>query len=211
MKYGFILLIILSVGITSCTIEKKLYSSGYHIEWLHEGKTSEKTYSHFEKHNESNLLSNTSEKIDLIVSSEDTRTVYNTSLQTPSDTVIPENPSKTEEEYVTPNVHSSEIPNSYKPEDIVLTEKDQAKLDRLTNWLINSAILSIFPFYFLYIPIFIINLFAISKIRRLAELSPYKSYYLKKIKQYWRIIIWPLYLLALIIVIFLILLALYGF
>jgi hypothetical protein len=211
MKYGFILLIILSVGITSCTIEKKLYSSGYHIEWLHEGKTSEKTSSPFEKQNESNLLSNTSEKIDLIVCSEDTRTVYNTSLKTPSDTVTPENPSKTEEEYVTPNVHSSEIPNSYKPEDIVLTEKDQAKLDRLTNWLINSAILSIFPFYFLYVPIFIINLFAISKIRRLAEFSPYKSYYLKKIKQYWRIIIWPLYLLALIIVIGLVLIALYGY
>jgi hypothetical protein len=211
MKYGFILFIIFSVGITSCTIEKKLYSSGYHIEWLHETNKPQKISSHFENHYIPTPSSHTSEKVDSIEYFEEKSTLIRPEISAPLDTVIPENPSKTEEEYLSPNTHSSEIKNTYDPENIILTQKDQARLDRLTQWLITSAILSILPFYFLYVPIFLVNLLTIRKIKRLAEFSPYKTYYLNKIIQYWRIIIWPLYLLGLLIIIFLILLALYGY
>ncbi len=126
------------------------------------------------------------------------------------DTVIPDNPAKTDEEYVTPNIITGGNPEPYDSGNIVLSARDKAKLDHLANYLITSAILTIFPFYFLYLPLLLINLAIINKIKRLAKFSPHESYYLNKIKKYWRIMCWPLYIIGVAFIILLLLLAVYG-
>ena len=198
------------VGVTSCTFEKKLYSSGYHIEWLHTKNEKQEFTSPTENEEVTTPVLSASENSDLMVVPEEFKTIPTSELTLSSDTVIPENPSKADEEYVTPGIHSNDFLNSNDQENLVLTEKDKAKLDRLTKWLITSAILSIFPLYFLYVPILVINLLIIDKIQRLAKLSHNETYYSRKIKQYWRIIIWPLYVMAFFILLLIVLLALYG-
>ncbi len=210
MKYRFILFAMVCAGVTSCTFEKKLYSSGYHIEWLHAKKEKQEFTSPNENEEVSTPVLSASESSDVMLVPEEFKTIPTSELTLSSDTVIPENPSKADEEYVTPGVHSNDFLNSNDQENLVLTEKDKAKLDRLTKWLITSAILSIFPLYFLYVPILVINLLIIDKIQRLAKLSHNETYYSRKIKQYWRIIIWPLYVMAFFILLLIVLLALYG-
>jgi hypothetical protein len=210
MKYRFILFAMVCAGVTSCTFEKKLYSSGYHIEWLHTKNEKQEFTSPNENKEVSTPVLSASESSDVMLVPEEFKTIPTSELTLSSDTVIPENPSKADEEYVTPGVHSNDFLNSSDQENLVLTEKDKAKLDRLTKWLITSAILSIFPLYFLYVPILVINLLIIDKIQRLAKLSHNETYYSRKIKQYWRIIIWPLYVMAFFILLLIVLLALYG-
>ena len=126
------------------------------------------------------------------------------------DTIVPTNPAKTDEEYVTGNVVEPGGPISLETENTPLNEKEKAELDRRTKYLIISAVLTIFPLYFLYMPLLFINLLVIKKIRMLAKRSPYESYYLNKIKQYWRIMRWPLYVLGIALLLILFFLAVYG-
>ncbi len=189
-------------------MEKKLYSSGYYVEWFHSKKDTQEFYEPEEIH--SLPLISASENSSIILP-EETRSVlpiHKTILE--EDTIVPNNPAKTDEEYVTPNAVTGGTPEAYDLENNFLNEKEKAELDRRTKYLIISAVLTIFPLYFLYMPLLFINLLVIKKIRMLAKRSPYESYYLNKIKQYWRIMCWPLYVIGFAFLIVLFLLAIYG-
>ena len=212
MKYRIFLALISCIALSSCSMEKQLYSSGYHVEWFHSKKDAQELYEPEEIH--SLPLISASENSSIILP-EETRSVlpiHENVLE--EDTIVPSNPAKTDEEYVTPNFVTGGTPEAYDLENNFLNEKEKAELDRRTKYLIISAVLTIFPFSFLYMPLLFINLLVIKKIRMLAKRSPNESYYLNKIKQYWRIICWPLYIMGvavlLVIILLAILLAIYG-
>ena len=212
MKNRIFLAIISCIALSSCSMEKQLYSSGYHVEWFHSKKDAQELYEPEEIH--SLPLISASENSSIILP-EETRSVlpiHENVLE--EDTIVPSNPAKTDEEYVTPNFVTGGTPEAYDLENNFLNEKEKAELDRRTKYLIVSAILTIFPLYILYMPLLFINLLVIKKIRMLAKRSPNESYYLNKIKQYWRIICWPLYIMGvavlLVIILLAILLAIYG-
>lgn len=189
-------------------MEKKLYSSGYHIEWLHSRKENQE-FDAPEANNALHLLA-ASENSSIILPEETSSILPIHENVLEKDTIVPSNPAKTDEEYVTPNFVTGGTPEAYDLENNFLNEKEKAELDRRTKYLIISAILTIFPLYFLYMPLLFINLLVIKKIRMLAQRSPNESYYLNKIKQYWRIICWPLYLMGVAVFLLIILLAIYG-
>ena len=208
MKYRICFSIISCLLLFSCSMEKKLYSSGYHVEWFHSKKDTQEFYEPEEIH--SLPLISASENSSIILP-EETRSVlpiHENVLE--EDTIVPSNPAKTDEEYVTPNFVTGGTPEAYDLENNFLNEKEKAELERRTKYLIISAILTIFPLYFLYMPLLFINLLVIKKIRMLAKRSPYESYYLNKIKQYWRIMRWPLYVLGIALLLILFFLAVYG-
>lgn len=208
MKYRICFSIISCLLLFSCSMEKKLYSSGYHIEWLHSRKENQE-FDAPEANHALPLLS-ASENSSIILPDE-TRSVLPIHENVlGKDTIVPSNPSKTDEEYVTGNVVEPGAPISHETENTPLNEKERAQLDRRTKYLIISAVLTIFPLYFLYMPLLFINLLVIKKIRMLAQRSPNESYYLNKIKQYWRIMCWPLYLMGVALLLLIILLAIYG-
>lgn len=190
MNYRFFIGLFTCICFFSCSIEKKLYSPGYHVEWFQLNSKSQKT--DFHKEPDATQIISASENSEVLLNSE----VYpSPSIKlevTLKDTVIPDNPAKTDEEYVTPEFNNDESQQLYSTENIVITPKDAAKIDALTKYLIKSAILSI-PFFYLYIPILLTNLIVIERIKRYARFSPYQNYYLEKIKKYWRIMRWPLY------------------
>ena len=208
MKYRICFTIISCLLLFSCSMEKKLYSSGYHVEWFHSKKDTQEFYEPEEIH--SLPLISASENSSIILP-EETRSVlpiHENVLE--EDTIVPTNPAKTDEEYVTGNVVEPGGAISLETENTPLNEKERQQLDRRTKYLIISAVLTIFPLYFLYMPLLFINLLVIKKIRMLAKRSPNESYYLNKIKQYWRIICWPLYLMGVAVLLVIILLAIYG-
>ena len=208
MKYRICFTIISCLLLFSCSMEKKLYSSGYHVEWFHSKKDTQEFYEPEEIH--SLPLISASENSSIILP-EETRSVlpiHENVLE--EDTIVPTNPAKTDEEYVTGNVVEPGGPISLETENTPLNEKEREQLDRRTKYLIISAVLTIFPLSFLYMPLLFINLLVIKKIRMLAKRSPYESYYLNKIKQYWRIMCWPLYVIGFAFLIVLFLLAIYG-
>jgi hypothetical protein len=189
-------------------MEKKLYSSGYHIEWLHSRKENQEFDAPEANHALPLLAASENSSIILPEETRSVLPIHENVLE--KDTIVPSNPSKTDEEYVTGNVVEPGAPISLETENAPLNEKEKAKLDRLTNYLIISAILSIFPLYIFYIPILLINLKVINTIKLLARRSPYENIYLKEIKKYWRIICWPLYLMGVAVLLLIILLAIYG-
>ena len=208
MKYRIFFSLLSCITLLSCSVEKKLYSSGYHVEWFHSKKDTQEFYEPEEIH--SLPLISASENSSIILP-EETRSVlpiHENALE--EDTIVPTNPAKTDEEYVTGNVVEPGGPISLETENTPLNEKEKAELDRRTKYLIISAVLTIFPLYFLYMPLLFINLLVIKKIRMLAKRSPYESYYLNKIKQYWRIMRWPLYVLGIALLLILFFLAVYG-
>lgn len=204
MKYRICFSIISCLLLSSCSMEKKLYSSGYHIEWLHSRKENQE-FDAPEANHDLPLLA-ASENSSIILPEETSSVLPIRENVLEKDTIVPSNPSKTDEEYVTGNVVEPGAPISLENENAPLNEKEKAKLDRRTKYLITSAILTIFPLYFLYLPLLFINLTVIKKIRMLAKRSPYESYYLNKIKQYWRIMRWPLYFFGFCVLVALLLL-----
>lgn len=208
MKYRICFSIISCLLLFSCSMEKKLYSSGYHIEWLHSRKENQEFDAPEANHDLPLLAASENSSIILPEETHSVLPIHETILE--EDTIVPSNPAKTDEEYVTPNVVNGGTPISYDLENNFLNEKEKAELDRRTKYLITSAKLTIFPLSFLYLPLLFINLTVIGKIRMLAKRSPYESYYLNKIKQYWRIMRWPLYLLGIGLLLILLYLALYG-
>jgi len=189
-------------------MDKKLYSSGYHIEWIHSKKDQHELY----KPKEIQTSPPYSASLDstLILSEEASSLLPIHQNVFEKDTIIPSNPSKTDEEYVTGNVVDPGEPISLENEIKPLNAREKEKLDRLTEYLIISAVLSIFPLYFLYPLILLINLNIINKIKLLARRSPYENIYLKEIKKYWRIMSWPLYVLGVCLLLIIVLLALSG-
>lgn len=204
MKYRICFSIISCLLLFSCSMEKKLYSSGYHIEWLHSRKENQE-FDAPEANHDLPLLA-ASENSSIILPEEISSVLPIRESVLEKDTIVPSNPSKTNEEYVAGNVVEPGAPISLENENAPLNEKEKAKLDRRTKYLITSAILTIFPLYFLYLPLLFINLTVIKKIRMLAKRSPYESYYLNKIKQYWRIMRWPLYFFGFCVLVALLLL-----
>jgi hypothetical protein len=186
-------------------MEKQLYSSGYHVEWFHSKKDQQEFTA--TKEIETLPIISASENSTIILNEEVPYILPIQQKKIEADTIVPSNPAETDEEYVTPNIITRE---TYDPENTVLNAKDRVKLDRLAKYLIVSAILTIIPFYILYFPVLLINLRVINKIKRLAKFSPYESYYLNKIKKYWRIMCWPLYVIGFALFISLLVLALYG-
>ena len=208
MKYSIFLVIISCIALSSCSMEKQLYSSGYHVEWFHSKKDQQEFTA--TKEIETLPLISASENSTIILNEEAPYILPIQQKKIEADTIVPSNPAETDEEYVTPNIITRETPEPYDPENTVLNAKDRVKLDRLAKYLIVSAILTIIPFYILYFPVLLINLSVINKIKRLAKFSPYESYYLNKIKKYWRIMCWPLYVIGFALFISLLVLALYG-
>ncbi len=205
MKYSIFLVIISCIALSSCSMEKQLYSSGYHVEWFHSKKDQQEFTA--TKEIETLPIISASENSTIILNEEVPYILPIQQKKIEADTIVPSNPAETDEEYVTPNIITRE---TYDPENTVLNAKDRVKLDRLAKYLIVSAILTIIPFYILYFPVLLINLRVINKIKRLAKFSPYESYYLNKIKKYWRIMCWPLYVIGFALFISLLVLALYG-
>ena len=208
MKYRICFSIISCLLLFSCSMEKKLYSSGYHIEWLHSRKENQEFDAPEANHALPLLAASENSSIILPEETRSVLPIHENVLE--KDTIVPSNPSKTDEEYVTGNVVEPGAPISLETENTPLNEKERQQLDRRTKYLIISAVLTIFPLYFLYMPLLFINLLVIKKIRMLAKRSPNESYYLNKIKQYWRIICWPLYLMGVAVLLVIILLAIYG-
>ena len=185
-----------------------MYSSGYHVEWFHSKKDTQEFYEPEEIHSLPLISASENSSITLPEETRSVLPIHENVLE--EDTIVPTNQAKTDEEYVTGNVVEPGGPISLETENTPLNEKEKAELDRRTKYLIISAVLTIFPLYFLYMPLLFINLLVIKKIRMLAKRSPYESYYLNKIKQYWRIMRWPLYVLGIALLLILFFLAVYG-
>ncbi len=212
MKNRIFLAIISCIALSSCSMEKQLYSSGYHVEWFHSRKENQEFDAPEANHALPILAASKNSSIILPEETSSVLPIHENVLE--KDTIVPSNPSKTDEDYVTRNVVEPGGAISLETENTPLNEKERAELDRRTKYLIISAVLTIFPFSFLYMPLLFINLLVIKKIRMLAKRSPNESYYLNKIKQYWRIICWPLYIMGVAVgvtvLLVIILLAIYG-
>lgn len=202
MKYYLLLLSLACLSISSCTLEKQIYSRGYHIEWRHSSHQPEKSEPVEEKQNNITIQANSNS--DEIFLTDERSYIPGATIGNSTDTIIPDNPAKTDEEYVSPEIltpKKSEQTNLAQP---TLSDENKAQLEQLTNYLIISAALTIFPFSIFYLPVLIINLSIVNKIKKLAKLSPDEGKYLEKIKIYRRIMLWPVYFLAaaLIIILF---------
>lgn len=68
MKYSYYLTILSCLALTSCSIEKKLYSPGYHIEWFHSNSKPQKIELH-EEPNATHIIS-ASENSEVLLISE---------------------------------------------------------------------------------------------------------------------------------------------
>lgn len=203
MKYSYYLTILSCLALISCSIEKKLYSPGYHIEWFHSNSKPQK----IELHEESNAtqIISASENSEILLISEVTPNLPIKQVLFLKDTVIPNNTNQSEEDYVTPNTINSQNSEPIDAKELRLSQKDEIKLSRLSKYLVASAIATIIPGIAIFYPVLlIINFFIIREIRSMAELSPYKTFYLNQIKRYWKIMLWPIYILAFAIYIFLI-------
>lgn len=202
MKYRICFSIVSCLLLFSCSMEKQLYSSGYHLEWFHrQSATSEIQNHHQEFSNAEFSISNYSE---LAPSVEVNSTAKNKTLESSRDTLIPDNTNSIEEDYVSPNSIHTQNTEAINSEELRLTQKQESKLSRLSQYLVSSAIATLIPGVAVLYPILlIINIFIIRKIRSMAELSPYKNFYLNQIRRYWKIMLWPLYVILLVSYIFL--------
>jgi hypothetical protein len=132
-------------------MEKQLYSSGYHVEWFHSKKDQQEFTE--TKEIETLPLISASENSTIILNEEAPYILPIQQQKIEVDTIVPSNPAETDEEYVTPNFVAGGTPEAYDLENNFLNEKEKAELDRGTKYLIISAVLTIFPLYFLYMPI----------------------------------------------------------
>ena len=183
-------------------MQKKLYSSGYHVEWTHYQSAISEIQNHQEEFINAEIsASNNSE---LVPSVEVNSTLKNKTLESNRDTLIPDNTNSIEEDYVSPNSIHTQNTEAINLEELRLTQKQESKLSRLSQYLVSSAIATLIPGVAILYPILlIINIFIIRKIRSMAELSPYKNFYLNQIRRYWKIMLWPLYVILLVLYIFL--------
>jgi hypothetical protein len=183
-------------------VEKKLYSSGYHIEWSHHKSTTSEIQNNYQEF--SNAVVSTSNNSESVISEEVNSTQKNKTLEFKRDTIIPNDTNSNEEDYVSPNSHNNQNTKVVNLEELRLTQKEESKLSRLSQYLVSSAIATLIPgIAILYPLLLIINFFIIRKIRSMAELSPYKNFYLNQIRRYWKIMLWPVYVLAFVSFIFL--------
>lgn len=202
MKYRIFLAIISCTALSSCSMEKQLYSSGYHVEWFHRQSATSEIQNHH--HELSNAEISTSKNSELAPSVEVNSTARNKNLESSRDTLIPDKTNSIEEDYVSPNSIHTQNTEAINLEELRLTQKQESKLSRLSQYLVSSAIATLIPGVAVLYPILlIINIFIIRKIRSMAELSPYKNFYLNQIRRYWKIMLWPVYVLAFVSFIFL--------
>lgn len=202
MKYRIFLSLLSCITLFACSVEKKLYSSGYHIEWSHHESTTSEIQNNYQEF--SNAVVSTSNNSESVISEEVNSTQKNKTLEFKRDTIIPNDTNSNEEDYVSPNSHSNQNTEVVNLEELRLTQKEESKLSRLSQYLVSSAIATLIPgIAILYPLLLIINFFIIRKIRSMAELSPYKNFYLNQIRRYWKIMLWPLYVLAFVSFIFL--------
>ena len=202
MKYRICFSIISCLLLFSCSMEKKLYSSGYHIEWTHHQSAISEIQNHHEEFINAEI--STSNNSELVPSVEVNSTLKNKNLESNRDTIIPNKTNSNEEDYVSPNSIHTQNTEVVNLEDLRLTQKQESKLSRLSQYLVSSAIATLIPgIAILYPLLLIINFFIIRKIRSMAELSPYKNFYLNQIRRYWKIMLWPVYVLAFVSFIFL--------
>ena len=202
MKYRIFLSLLSCITLFACSVEKKLYSSGYHIEWSHHKSTTSEIQNNNQEF--SNAVVSTSNNSESVISEEANATQKNKTLEFNSDTIIPNNTNSNEEDYVSPNSHNNQNTEVVNLEELRLTQKQESKLSRLSQYLVSSAIATLIPgIAILYPLLLIINFFIIRKIRSMAELSPYKNFYLNQIRRYWKIMLWPLYVLVFVSFIFL--------
>ena len=181
---------------------EEIYSSGYHVEWSHQQSTTSEIQNNYEEF--SNAIVSTSNNSELVLSEEVNATQKNKTLEFNKDTIIPNNTNSNEEDYVFPNSKNNQNTDVINLEDLRLTQKEESKLSRLSQYLVSSAIATLIPgIAILYPLLLIINFFIIRKIRSMAELSPYKNFYLNQIRRYWKIMLWPLYVLVFVSFIFL--------
>ena len=202
MKYRIFLALISCIALSSCSMEKQLYSSGYHVEWFHHQSATSEIQNHHQEF--SNAEISTSNNSELFPSVEVNSTLKNATLESNRDTIIPDNTNSNEEDYVSPSINNNQNTEVVNLEDLRLTQKQESKLSRLSQYLVSSAIATLIPgIAILYPLLLIINFFIIRKIRSMAELSPYKNFYLNQIRRYWKIMLWPVYVLAFVSFIFL--------
>lgn len=202
MKYSYYLTILSCLALTSCSIEKKLYSPGYHIEWFHSHSKPQKIELHEEPNATQTISASENSEILLISEVTPSRPIKQEVFL--KDTVIPNNANQIEEDYVSPNNIHTQNTEAINSEELRLTQKQESKLSRLSQYLVSSAIATLIPGVAVLYPILlIINIFIIRKIRSMAELSPYKNFYLNQIRRYWKIMLWPLYVILLVSYIFL--------
>lgn len=202
MKYRICFSIISCLLLFSCSMEKKLYSSGYHVEWFHHQSATSEIQNHHQEF--SNAETSTSNNSELVPSVEVNSTPKNNTIESRRDTIIPDNTNSNEDDYVSPNSIHTQNTEFINLEELRLTQKQESKLSRLSQYLVSSAIATLIPGIAILYPILlIINFFIIRKIRSMAELSPYKNYYLNQIRRYWRIMLWPLYVILFVSFIFL--------
>lgn len=202
MKYRICFSLISCLLLFSCSMEKKLYSSGFHVEWTHHQSANCEIQNHHEEF--SNAEISASNNSELVPSVEVNSTLKNKTLESNRDTIIPDNTNSDGEDYVSPNSIHTQNTEVINLEELRLTQKEESKLSRLSQYLVSSAIATLIPGIAVLYPILlIINFFIIRKIRSMAELSPYKNYYLNQIRRYWRIMLWPLYVILFVSFIFL--------
>jgi hypothetical protein len=202
MKYRCFFVILSCLSLFSCSMEKQLYSPGYHVDWFHSPYNSREI--EIEKNTLYSPVLSASSSAEPIVSQENILIEATEQRVLKPDTVIPNRTTESEDDYVTPNNINEEIRRPFDPQNINLTERDYSTLSKLSQYLVFSAFATMIPgLTILYPLVFIVNIFVIRKIKALAHLSPNEAYYLNQIKRYWRTIIWPLYALALGLLLFL--------
>jgi hypothetical protein len=183
-------------------MEKQLYSPGYHMNWLHSKNKSHEIEPKEKICYSPNLLaSSTSEDVSLEANIQISEIEQ---LACTTDTIIPNNNTESEDDYVSPNSQDREYAKPFDPENISITERDEETLSKLSQYLVSSAFATAIPGLTLLYPlVFIVNIFVIRKIKALAHLSRNEAYHLNQIKRYWRIIIWPVYALIIGLMLFL--------
>lgn len=102
MKYYLLLLSLACLSISSCTLEKQIYSRGYHIEWRHSSHQPEKSEPVEEKQNNITIQANSNS--DEIFLTDERSYIPGATIGNSTDTIIPDNPAKTDEEYVSPEI-----------------------------------------------------------------------------------------------------------
>ena len=183
MKYGLIISALICLGISSCSIEKRVYQPGFYI---HRNSEVVKEQSDFDDFSENELLTLRKNIIPSIQKIDKSESSNQALEKTCSDTIVPINPSKTEEEYVTPQNNNVEYVSEYHEENhINYTPEMEQELNRQIDYLQRIQ------YYSLYPPtwpmVFLMGIFVYRKAKRMAQLSPNKEKHLKALRKYHRI------------------------
>lgn len=183
MKYGFILLALISAGISSCSFEKRVYQAGFYI---HRNTKVVNGTANTNNFSESDVLP-LSETIIASIQKVDNSDYSCQPLEKlDTDTIVPVNPAKTEEEYVIPQNNNSEYVSEYNEENHVnYTPEMEQKLNRHIDYLQRIQYYSLYPPAWLIV--FLMGIFVYRKAKRMAQLSPNKEKHLKALRKYHRI------------------------